>query len=215
MVHKRRSGNQCYPSRPARVDGAKRDSPSVQQEGQSRKEEREAVHTYLGPPYRLGGREGGSLLLSRSTRPGTHRPLCTNGVVESDQAAEQEEEAEVLGEVNGGPDVAVSVLHKDSRIVHGVFPGGMEVLRNQDHDNAEGHRHRSYAGSDGGIPSDLPSRGFSCVHRRPLCARARPAYYTPLVAGTPPRIGSGTYLANLRGWMAEVTEVPRIGNSGS
>ena len=42
------------------------------------------------------------------------------------------------------------------------------------------------------------------------------AYYTPLVvAGTPPRIGSGTYLANLRGWMAEVTEVPRIGNSGS
>src|SRR5829696_6401554 len=44
----------------------------------------------------------------------------------------------------------------------------MEVLRNQDHDHAEGQPYRSYAGSDRVIPSDLPIRGFACVHHRPL-----------------------------------------------
>ena len=34
---------------------------------------------------------------------------CTNGVIESDKAAQQEKEAEVLGEVNGGPGVALGV----------------------------------------------------------------------------------------------------------
>src|SRR5215207_343254 len=217
VIHERGSGNQCHPSRPARVDGAKRDSHSVQEEGQSRKEEREAVHAYLGPPHRLSGREGGSLLVRRSARPGIHGPLegyaihglkdrkrgrrrhrcreakgrkpCTysglgtNGVIESDQATKQEEEAEVLSEVNGGPDIATGVLHEDGRIVHGIFPRGMKVLRKQDHDDPEGQCHRSYAGSDRVIPSDLPTGDFACVHHLLLYARAVPAHYTLLALG--------------------------------
>src|SRR5215212_1199579 len=75
VVHERSSGNRCYHSHPAWVDAPECDGQAEQEEGQPCKEEREAVHRYLGPPNRLGCCEGGWLLSSRSTCPSVHRPL--------------------------------------------------------------------------------------------------------------------------------------------
>src|SRR5215207_8094765 len=75
VVHERSPGNRCHQSHPARVDPAKGDGCSEEEECQTRKEEREAVHRYLSPPNRLGCRESGTLLRCRGACPGVHSPL--------------------------------------------------------------------------------------------------------------------------------------------
>src|SRR5215207_3399088 len=115
----------------------------------------------------------------------------------------------------------MSVLHEDGMIVHGVFPGGMEDLRNRDHEDAEGESHRPYPGGDRVIPSDLPKGALLCVHRLVLPANDRskaprparsnlrtPLYtsgYTPLVANT---ISQWTRVRNLLGGLPRMC-IPR------
>ncbi len=75
IVHERSPRNGGYQSRPARVNTPERNRQPVQEESQSSKEVREAVHAYLDPPDRLGCCEGGRLLGGRSAHPGIYRPL--------------------------------------------------------------------------------------------------------------------------------------------
>jgi len=51
-----------------------------------------------------------------------------DGVVEGYQTAQEQEEAEILAELNSGPNVALGVLLEDRREVHGIFFGRMEDL---------------------------------------------------------------------------------------
>src|SRR5215213_6890425 len=72
VVHERGSGNGGNQSHPARVDPTEGDGKPEEKKSQSRKEVREAVHPYLGPPRHLGRREGCWLLGSWGTYPGVN-----------------------------------------------------------------------------------------------------------------------------------------------
>src|SRR5215212_1190825 len=74
--------------------------------------------------------------------------------------------------MNGGPDMVMGVLHEDSMIVHGIFPGRVEVFRNPEYGDGERQRERPYPGGDRVVPSDLLTISFKCIHHLLLSVRA-------------------------------------------